>query len=54
LLRAHESVDIDATDDAALIELLGEPVKLVMGSTRNIKVTLQEDLALARALLNAR
>jgi 2-C-methyl-D-erythritol 4-phosphate cytidylyltransferase len=53
LLRAHESIDIDVTDDAALIELLGEPVKLVMGSTRNIKVTLPEDLALARALLAA-
>ena len=53
LLRAHETIDIDVTDDAALIELLGEPVKLVMGSTRNIKVTLPEDLALAQALLAA-
>jgi 2-C-methyl-D-erythritol 4-phosphate cytidylyltransferase len=53
LLRAHESIDIDVTDDAALIELIGEPVKLVMGSTRNIKVTLPEDLALARALMAA-
>lgn len=53
LLRAHESIDIDVTDDAALIELIGEPVKLVMGSTRNIKVTLPEDLALVRALLAA-
>ena len=54
LLRAHQSIDIDVTDDAAMIELLGEPVKLVMGSTRNIKVTLQEDLALAEALLSSR
>lgn len=53
LLRAHESIDIDVTDDAALIELIGEPVKLVMGSTHNIKVTLPEDLALVRALLAA-
>ncbi len=53
LKRAHESLDIDATDDAALIELIGEPVKLVMGSTRNIKVTLPEDLKLAQALLAA-
>jgi 2-C-methyl-D-erythritol 4-phosphate cytidylyltransferase len=53
LLRAHETIGIDVTDDAALIELLGEPVKLVMGSTRNIKVTLPQDLALARALLAA-
>jgi 2-C-methyl-D-erythritol 4-phosphate cytidylyltransferase len=54
LLRAHDTIGIDVTDDAALIELLGEPVKLVMGSTRNIKVTLPEDLALARALLAAK
>ena len=53
LLRAHLTIDINVTDDAALIELLGEPVKLVMGSTRNIKVTLPEDLALAQALLAA-
>ena len=53
LLRAHETIDLDVTDDAALIELLGEPVKLVMGSRRNIKVTLPEDLALAEALLAA-
>ena len=50
LLRAHASTDVDATDDAALIEWLGEPVRLVMGSMRNIKVTAPEDLALAEAL----
>jgi 2-C-methyl-D-erythritol 4-phosphate cytidylyltransferase len=53
LLRAHQANDINATDDAALVELLGEPVKLVMGSTRNIKVTLPEDLAMAQALVAA-
>jgi 2-C-methyl-D-erythritol 4-phosphate cytidylyltransferase len=51
LLRAHREIDLDVTDDAALIELLGEPVKLVMGSARNIKITLQSDLQLAQALL---
>jgi 2-C-methyl-D-erythritol 4-phosphate cytidylyltransferase len=51
LLRAHRQVDLDVTDDAALIELVGEPVKLVMGSSRNIKITLQSDLALAQLLL---
>ncbi len=53
LLRAHEAIDIDATDDAALVELLGEPVRVVMGSTRNLKVTTPADLALAEALLAA-
>ena len=53
LLRAHRTVELDVTDDAALIELLGGPVKLVMGATRNLKITQPEDLALARALLAA-
>ncbi|HEY7467673.1 MAG TPA: 2-C-methyl-D-erythritol 4-phosphate cytidylyltransferase [Dehalococcoidia bacterium] len=53
LLRAHRTVELDVTDDAALIELLGEPVKLVLGSTRNLKISQPEDLALARALLAA-
>jgi 2-C-methyl-D-erythritol 4-phosphate cytidylyltransferase len=53
LLRAHEAVDGDVTDDAAMIELIGAPVKLVPGSPRNIKVTTPQDLALAEALLTA-
>jgi 2-C-methyl-D-erythritol 4-phosphate cytidylyltransferase len=51
LRRAHATTDIDATDDAALVELLGEPLRVVLGSTRNLKVTTPEDLALAEALL---
>ena len=51
LLRAHEQDDADATDDAALIERLGEPVRLVPGSPRNIKVTTPDDLHVAEALL---
>jgi 2-C-methyl-D-erythritol 4-phosphate cytidylyltransferase len=52
LRRAHQEIDLDVTDDAALIELLGEPVKLVMGSRLNLKITLQSDLPLAEALMN--
>jgi 2-C-methyl-D-erythritol 4-phosphate cytidylyltransferase len=51
LLRAHEQDHADATDDAALIERLGLPVKLVPGSPRNIKVTTPDDLHVAEALL---
>jgi 2-C-methyl-D-erythritol 4-phosphate cytidylyltransferase len=53
LLRAHEMVEGDITDDAAMVEHLGVPVKLVAGSKRNIKITTPEDLALAGALLSA-
>jgi 2-C-methyl-D-erythritol 4-phosphate cytidylyltransferase len=39
------------TDDASLVEWLGEPVKVVEGSPRNIKITYPQDLQLAQLLL---
>ena len=39
-----------ATDDAALVETMGVPVRLVPDSCRNLKVTTPEDLALAELL----
>jgi 2-C-methyl-D-erythritol 4-phosphate cytidylyltransferase len=51
LRRAHAAHDIDATDDAALVELIDAPVRLVLGSRQNVKVTTPEDLALVEALL---
>ena len=42
----------DVTDDAALIEKIGIPVKVIQGSEYNIKVTTTHDLELARFLLN--
>jgi 2-C-methyl-D-erythritol 4-phosphate cytidylyltransferase len=39
------------TDDASLVEQLGEPVKIVRGSRRNIKITYPQDLELAAFLL---
>ncbi len=60
LLRAHREVTADPsaalragfTDDAAMLEALGVPVKLVEGSRRNIKVTTPEDLEIARGMLD--
>ena len=40
-----------ATDDAQLIERLGEPVTLVEGSPLNRKITTAEDLKLAEQIL---
>ena len=40
-----------ATDDAALVEALGERVELVLDSSRNLKVTTVEDFALAELLV---
>lgn len=51
LARAHAARAADPdhviTDDAMLVELLGEPVELVRGAARNLKITTAEDLALA-------
>ncbi len=51
LLRAHREVTQDVTDDAAMLEALGLPVKLFPGSPTNLKVTTPADLRLAAALL---
>jgi 2-C-methyl-D-erythritol 4-phosphate cytidylyltransferase len=51
LLRAHAATNDDATDDASLVEELGEPVHLVAGSSRNLKVTTPADLVIAEALM---
>ena len=55
LVEAHEKArrnSITATDDAALVEQLGHPIKLITGSYRNIKLTTLEDLRIAETLLN--
>jgi 2-C-methyl-D-erythritol 4-phosphate cytidylyltransferase len=51
LERAHREVTEDVTDDAAMVERLGLPVRVFMGSYSNIKVTTPEDLKVAEALL---
>lgn len=53
LERAHREIVLDVTDDAAMVELLGNPVAVYPGSHRNIKVTTPVDLAVAEALLRA-
>jgi 2-C-methyl-D-erythritol 4-phosphate cytidylyltransferase len=57
LESAHEAARADnytATDDAALVERLGEPVHVVMGSYENIKVTTPEDILVCEAILRRR
>jgi 2-C-methyl-D-erythritol 4-phosphate cytidylyltransferase/2-C-methyl-D-erythritol 2,4-cyclodiphosphate synthase len=48
---AAEKKDFIATDEAGLLELIGQPVKVVEGSEKNIKITRPEDLILAKAIL---
>jgi 2-C-methyl-D-erythritol 4-phosphate cytidylyltransferase len=55
IVEAHKKAiqdRITAPDDAALVEKLGSPVKLVMGSYKNVKLTTPEDLRIAETLLN--
>lgn len=59
LERAHEAAaahaadeSVAASDDAGLVELLGEPVWVVAGDERAAKITTARDLAVAEALLS--
>jgi 2-C-methyl-D-erythritol 4-phosphate cytidylyltransferase len=57
LLRAYARAAGEghrATDDAALVEAGGEPVRLVPDSPHNIKITTPEDAALAELLAGLR
>ena len=50
--KAHlEGGEIEATDDAYLVESLGQRVKVLRGDYENIKVTTPEDIKVAEAFL---
>lgn len=51
LMRAHRSATADYTDDAAMVEALGNSVRVFMGSYENLKVTTPEDLVFVSQLL---
>jgi|TARA_B100000959_G_scaffold115262_1_gene121491 2-C-methyl-D-erythritol 4-phosphate cytidylyltransferase len=55
LKRAYNQIEgIQATDDAQLVEELGEVVHLVQGESRNIKVTTKSDLFMVKAMLGVK
>ncbi len=53
LRQAHAAApqEFDATDDAVLVERLGHSVTIVEGDVTNIKITTEDDLRLAEALV---
>ena len=53
LLEAHQTCTQDVTDDAAMVESLGHPVKMFLGAYENIKVTTADDLVIAETFLKA-
>lgn len=54
LQEAHRRCTQTVTDDAAMVESLGHPVKMFFGSHQNLKVTTPEDLIVVEALLRER
>jgi len=55
ICRAHEQAEREGwqvTDDAALVERLGHPVRISQGDPTNLKVTVPEDLRYAEWLLS--
>ena len=53
LMRAYEPADVSASDDAGLVEALGETVTVVPGDLRNVKITTKRDLMMAAAVVDA-
>jgi 2-C-methyl-D-erythritol 4-phosphate cytidylyltransferase len=52
LLRAHQEITEEVTDDAAMVEMLGMRVMTYEGRRRNIKITTPEDFTVAEAWLH--
>ncbi len=50
---ARRDPQLPSTDDAQLVERLGHPIKLVNGASTNLKITTQDDLRLAAAILKS-
>lgn len=51
LRAAHAADEADVSDDAVLLERIGEPVAWVEGDPRNLKVTYPDDLRVLEAFL---
>ena len=44
LIRAYQDTGVNVTDDASLVEMMGLPVRIVLGSEANIKITTKADI----------
>ncbi|WP_226670979.1 2-C-methyl-D-erythritol 4-phosphate cytidylyltransferase [Metabacillus litoralis] len=54
ILSAHEQAIAEGflgTDDASLLERVGQPVSIVMGDYTNLKITTPDDLLIAEAIV---
>jgi len=53
LLPEFESSGNEVTDESFLVEQLGVEITAVEGGARNIKITREEDLVIAKAILSS-
>lgn len=54
ILKAYDQDEDDSfTDDASVLEKMGETIHLVEGNRDNVKITTKEDLAYAEAIIGA-
>ncbi|MFH1755001.1 MAG: 2-C-methyl-D-erythritol 4-phosphate cytidylyltransferase [Candidatus Latescibacterota bacterium] len=54
LVKAHRQAaarGLTSSDDGSLVLAMGEPVKVVPGESNNIKITYQDDVTIAEAIL---
>lgn len=54
ILVLHEKLKAEVTDDCAVLESFGKPIKIVEGSYENIKITTPEDLIIAEKIFEKR
>lgn len=54
LRKAYAQPDLTSTDDAQLVERLGEAVTVIEGDPRNLKITRPIDLSVARSVLGVK
>ena len=52
--KAHRKITKDVTDDASMVEMIGEEVEVFDGDIENLKITTSNDLVIARNILEAR
>ena len=53
-LAKRAAITVPITDDAQLVEAIGHPVAVILGTSDNFKITTAVDLAMARQLMKAR
>ena len=54
ILKAHQTIEADASDDIRLAQMLGVKCSTVEGDGHNFKITRSLDMAMAETILDSR